>query len=605
MKRLATQLALWTELLRLCRRRAPALYYLTFAALALDTCAIGVAGLSLRGVVNATLTDSRAGVLLWATVAAFAYTMTLTVGELAITLRVRLVEEVANEEIETDVRRMAMSIDTIDHLERPEYLDRLGIVRNNAWAVVDSAWSAAESVFLTARVVFTLALLGSVDPLLLLVLGAAAIPVFFGQRGRIRVQRANLAAAEGHRLQQHLFDVITSPASGKEVRVSGVGPELVRRQRQITDESDRLRLRAQCVGAAWEALGWTLFIICFMAGVARIASSAGSSPSAIGNLLLAVTVGMQLRSIIEHAVRRSTDANKQGPVLDSYRWLREYKASQRGDQGARRPPPALREGILFEDVSFVYPGTKGVALEPLSVSLPAGAVVAIVGEYGSGKTTITKLLSKMYHPTGGRILVDGVDLAQIDTYAWRSRMSAAFQDFGRYSTSFADAATIGDYGAADATDRLPGAVREAGASGLVTSLPDGPLTQLGQRFGGVELSEGQWQQLALTRSFMRTQPLVLVLDEPTASLDAPSEHAVFQRCMDRARSVGRSTGAITVLVSHRFSTVVGADLILVMHKGRLVEAGTHDELIKPAAGQPSRDRHYRDLYDLQAAAYRT
>jgi ATP-binding cassette subfamily B protein len=233
----------------------------------------------------------------------------------------------------------------------------------------------------------------------------------------------------------------------------------------------------------------------------------------------------------------------------------------------------------------------------VSVRIPAGAVVAIVGEYGSGKTTLVKLLAKFYRPDTGRITLDGVDLADLDTADWRSRVSAAFQDFGRLETTFAEGIGLGDLPHLTDRERITRAVRDADASALVERLPQGLDTQLGRELGGVDLSEGQWQRVALARAVMRDEPLLFALDEPTASLDAPSEHAIFERQMARARRLAERTGAITVIVSHRFSTVTGADLILVLDNGRLIESGTHAELSALDGGR------YADLYGIQAAAY--
>jgi ATP-binding cassette subfamily B protein len=197
----------------------------------------------------------------------------------------------------------------------------------------------------------------------------------------------------------------------------------------------------------------------------------------------------------------------------------------------------------------------------------------------------------MYSPDSGRILIDGVDLAGIETRSWRTATAAAFQDFGRYHSTFAQGIVLGDL---KAPDRLRSAIEHADAQALVDRLPEGVDTQLGRSFGGVDLSEGQWQKLALARASMRPSPLLFVLDEPTASLDAPSEHAIFERYMERARTIG--PGGITVIISHRFSTVAGADLILVLEAGRLIEAGTHEELLAASST-------YAELYSIQQAAY--
>jgi ATP-binding cassette subfamily B protein len=237
-------------------------------------------------------------------------------------------------------------------------------------------------------------------------------------------------------------------------------------------------------------------------------------------------------------------------------------------------------------------------LSGFDVTLPAGATIALVGENGSGKTTLVKLLLDMYQPDSGQILVDGTPLAELSPAGWRSRCTAAFQDFSRFHMP-----AVESVGVADVAERLdePAAVAaldRAGAADLPSQLPDGLATMVGTVYtGGHGLSGGQWQKLALGRAMRRDDPLLVVLDEPTASLDAPSEHALFERYAETASREARRSGAVTVLVSHRFSTVRMADLIIYVESGHAVEFGSHEDLLE-AGGR------YAELFDLQAAGYR-
>ena len=250
-------------------------------------------------------------------------------------------------------------------------------------------------------------------------------------------------------------------------------------------------------------------------------------------------------------------------------------------------------------------------LDDVNLELPAGAVVAIVGENGAGKTTLVKLLAKLYEPNAGRILIDDVELARMPADEWRTRLAGAFQDFFRFEFRARHTVGVGDVPRLDDEPAVATAVSRAGADDVVAGLKAGLETQLGPTWPeGVEVSFGQWQKLALARGFMRDRPLVLVLDEPTSALDAETEHALFERYAaaahgtrpagDGASVDGHSfvdDGRITILVSHRFSTVRMADLIVVLDGARVAEVGTHDELM-------ARGGTYAELYGIQAAAYR-
>jgi ATP-binding cassette subfamily B protein len=274
-------------------------------------------------------------------------------------------------------------------------------------------------------------------------------------------------------------------------------------------------------------------------------------------------------------------------------------------------------------------------LRDLDLFIPAGRSLAIVGENGAGKTTLVKLLARLYEPTAGCILVDGVDLRRLDPDAWRARIAAGFQDFARFELLAREAVGVGHLARIGDAAAVRGALGKAGAAQVVTSLPRSLETQLGRDWhGGVDLSGGEWQRLALGRAFMREGPLLLVLDEPTAAIDAPTEHALFERFAAAARSGasrgprpsrasggapagvepaeratpegvqqasdlgwGGRRGTVTLLISHRFSTVRMADLILVLDGGRVIERGSHEELMQ-------RRGLYAELFELQAAAYR-
>jgi ATP-binding cassette, subfamily B, bacterial len=249
-------------------------------------------------------------------------------------------------------------------------------------------------------------------------------------------------------------------------------------------------------------------------------------------------------------------------------------------------------------VSFRYPGRREDTIRNLDLVLPAGATVAIVGDNGAGKSTFVKLLAGLYRPTSGRITVDGTDLADVSATEWRQHVSAAFQDHARFEFLLQETVGIGRLPEMDDAAAVEAALERAGAADIPGRLPDGIRTQLGIAWdGGIDLSGGQWQKLAIGRAMMRTDPLLLLLDEPTAALDAESEYQLFERWTRMAEDVKSATGAITLLISHRFSTVRMADLIVVLGDGAVAELGSHEELM-------AQGKTYAELFELQARAYR-
>jgi ABC-type multidrug transport system fused ATPase/permease subunit len=588
-------LRLWWELMVLSRRELPGLTAASLAALAGSVLVVAATGLSLKATVDATIRGTSATAVAAAACAGVAYalsaSLTTLVSHLTNTTNDRLGRLVLHPRVHHDIA----SLEGLEHLERSDFLDRVSLVRSSTAALAGAPWAAVRAVTGVLRLAVTLLLLGTVNPWLLLLLPLAAVPTWADHRGQRGVRATEADTTEEYRLQQQLLDLAVQPATAKEVLTTGAARELIDRQAAGWDAVTRRRTRAGFRAALWNLGGWTVFAAGFVGALALVAYR--TSQGGVGDLVLTVTVAATVRQSLQGVVKAGATTAASARIVDPYLWLRDYAANARAATAERVAPPAvLRDGITLTDVRYTYPGTGLPALDGFSARLPAGSVVAVVGEYGSGKTTLVKLLSKFYQQDSGSVLVDGVPLADLDTDAWRSRSSAAFQDFGRFRTTFADTVGLGDVAHLDDRARVEAAVRAADAEGIVADLPDGLDTQLGRELGGVELSEGQWQRAALARASMRPDPLLFVLDEPTASLDAVSEQAIFERYMARAARLAARTGAVTVVVSHRFSTVAGADLILVLHQGRLVESGDHARLM--ALGG-----RYAELYGLQATAY--
>ncbi|MGW5363846.1 ABC transporter ATP-binding protein [Actinopolymorpha pittospori] len=494
--------------------------------------------------------------------------------------------------LEGHVARLQARVPTIEHQERPDYLDRLSVLKEQTFQL-DHMYLALFSLLGSgARLVVTLALVMSVHPAMALLLVFALPTVWVSARRSAVTQRVTEEVAPYERRHRHLFMVGTTQAPAKEVRISRIGADLVRRRREAWEAWYAPLARSRWWTAWWQAAAWSLFAAAYVAAVVVTATVLSGTA---GEVLLVVTAGSRLSQYVAMTAGNADFVRMWLDASQRLVWLESY-ASEHRDTADGVVPERLRDGITLEQVSFRYPGTDRWALEDVNVTLPAGSVVAVVGDNGAGKSTLMKLLSRFYEPTSGRVVVDGVDLRRLPAADWRARMAGAYQDFFSFELPASQSIGVGDLPRVDQRPAVRDAVRRAGADDVVSRLRAGLDTQLGPTWdGGVDLSFGQWQKVALARGFMRDGTLLQILDEPTAALDAETEHQLFESFARQARS-GATGGRITVLVSHRFSTVRMADLILVLQGSRLVEVGSHEQLMA-AAGT------YAELFGIQAKAY--
>ncbi len=496
----------------------------------------------------------------------------------------------------------------IEHMERPEYLDRVEYLRQNREQLTGVPLHIAVVVAVALRLAATLVVLLTIEPTLLaLPLFALPLVVVSTLRNR-RVAQSWTSVIPLWREQAILRRFVGMSAGAQEIRVFGMQGELRRRFWQLMQRANKELCRTALYWSAIEAGCWVVFGAAFTTALVIMGHQAADGALSAGAVVVVITLATQLSTTMGALAFSVSSVGGSMQAAEKLQWLRSYSRGQSEEhlrplghpgagQGDPLQPAHLSEGIRLENVSFRYAGAGSDVLQDISLLLPAGAIVAIVGENGAGKSTLVKLLLRLYPPSEGRVLVDGSDLEAVDPEGWRRRTSAGFQDFARFEFTLQQAVGVGSLEDLDNGWAVSVALGRAGGADMVDALPDRLNTQLGRRLSeGVELSGGQWQKVALGRSMMRATPLLLVLDEPTASLDALSEAALFERYALAARSTSRRAGGITVLVSHRYSTVRMADLIVVLREGTVAEMGNHAQLID--AGGP-----YAELYRMQAAAY--
>jgi ATP-binding cassette subfamily B protein/ATP-binding cassette subfamily C protein len=517
---------------------------------------------------------------------------TLLSGRLLGFLRELLRTHLGNQ-VNEQILEKALSLE-LRHFEDADVYDKMQNARREASArplsLVMQAFGIAQNAVTLAALS---ALLWRLSPWSVLVIVAASIPAFVAE-ARLSSEsfRVNTwRAPEGRRLN-YLEWILTRDSHVKEVKLFDLGPLVLGRYRELFrkfyGEDRRLAVRRLAFGATFGLLALAAFYGMYL----LVAGRAARGEISLGDMTLYLVAFRQGQSAFQ-GILTAVGAMYEDSLYMSN--LFAFLLIPTGGERARIDPPAsVPRGrpleIAFEDVSFRYPSRSEWALRGVNLRLAPGDTLGLVGENGAGKSTIVKLLLRLYDPTEGRITYGGVDLRDLDPRDLRSRIGAVFQDFVRYQFTAAENIGLGNPEHVDDRPRIEEAARRAGAGPLVASLPRGLDTVLGGWFeAGHEISAGQWQKLAVARAFMRDAE-VLVLDEPTASIDAEAEHELFLHFRELA------AGRTAIVISHRFSTVRMADQIAVLHGGRLEELGSHRDLVE-------RGGRYAHLFSLQAQGY--
>ena len=429
-------------------------------------------------------------------------------------------------------------------------------------------------------------------PWLLLLLLAATIPVFLGETRFAMLNYSMLFRYTPERRElDYLRYLGASNESAKEIKIFGLGKHLVERSRSLFErfyaENKHLAVHRAIHGTFLNLVPTGAYY----AAYALIILRALAGGLTVGDLTLMVGAFSRARNIMESLVSGLAGISEQALFIkDLFDFFQTNPAISSPPDALSAPRP-IRTGFEFEDVSFAYPESSRKVLDHVNFRFYPGERIALVGENGAGKTTLVKLLARLYDPTEGRILLDGIDLREYDVDELRHEIGVIFQDYMRYDMIVSENIGFGRIDELQNEERIQASASKSLAADVVRNLPNKYRQMLGRRFeGGVDLSTGQWQKIALARAYMRDAQ-ILILDEPTASLDARAEFEVYQRFADL------TSGKMAVLISHRFSTVRMADRILVLEHGRIVEQGSHSQLV--ALGGK-----YSELFDLQAAGYR-
>ncbi|MEO8669692.1 MAG: ABC transporter ATP-binding protein [Tahibacter sp.] len=508
---------------------------------------------------------------------------------------VSLIDALLSERFSNDISvRLMQHAATLDleDFEDSEMQDKLDRARRQSMgrtSLMAQVFGQAQD--LITIITFAIGLI-AYAPWLILLLIVALVPAFIGEAHfNAQSYSLNYAWTPERRELDYVRQTGASVESAKEVKIFALHDFLIDRYRELASGLYEANRRLALRRAGWGSLLTAIGTIGYYVAYAFIAWRTVRGDFSIGDLTFLAGSFRRLRNLLEALLAGFSQVASQALYLDDLFSFFEIQPEIRSPANPLPFPQPIREGFTFENVGFRYPDAERWAVRDLNFHLHVGEVLALVGENGAGKTTLVKLLARLYEPDEGRILLDGHDLRDYDLAALRANVGVIFQDFVRYHLTAAENIAVGRIDARADRPRIERAAERSLADEVIAKLPKRYDQIIGKRFrSGVDLSGGEWQKIAIARAYMRDAQL-LILDEPTAALDARSEYEVFQRFKEL------SAGKTAVLISHRFSTVRMADRILVLEAGRIEEVGSHEELLRNG-------KRYAELFELQAAGYR-
>ncbi len=499
--------------------------------------------------------------------------------------------ELHSNRVSVELMRHAADLDLM-HFEEASYQDKLERARRQAASrstVLGQVFGQVQMVISALALAIGLLIYA---PLLIILMALAVLPAVYGEFrfNRLAYWLSHERSPE-RRQMEYLRQIGASADSAKEVKLFGLGGYLVGKFKVLADAIYLENRKLTISRSAWGALLGTLSTIAYYGAFAYVVWRTLNGDFTIGDLVFLSGSFSQLNGYFQQILIGFTQIAGQALYLDDLYSFFDIKPTITEPATAKPFPTPLKQGIVFDNVGFRYPGSERFVIRNFNLTIRAGETVALVGENGAGKTTIVKLMTRLYEAEEGRITIDGIDIRDVTSTDLRRHIGVIFQDFLRYSFTARDNIGVGRIEEAADLPRITRSAQQSLANEVIDKLPGGYDQQLGKQFvGGQDLSGGEWQKLAIARAYMR-EAEIIILDEPTAALDARAEAEVF------ARFKSLSESATALLISHRFSTVRMADRIVVLEQGKVLETGTHAELM-------TLNGHYAELFELQAAGYR-